>query len=180
MPVAVPVLGAGGVPVLVLPIILVLVAVLVPGSAPIRVRLIMLVRCSVPVLVPLIMLVVPCIVPILVPLIMLAVVPSMMPILVPLIMLVLIPWPHAVEGPGEGLPRGLVASAVEAPMAIMPAAKAPASRGRLKAVTFCRRALTVPISLLYQAVIVDSFLICPFLRDTCRLPQRCSGCGQDP
>lgn len=53
-------------PVLVLSIMLVLV--LVPGSAPIRVRLIMFVRCIVPVLAPLIMLaVVPCTMPIRLP-----------------------------------------------------------------------------------------------------------------
>jgi hypothetical protein len=136
MPVAVPVLGAGGV--LVLPIMVVCVAVPVPGSTPILARLIMRAWCLVPVAEPLAMpAVVPCIVPILVPLIMVAVVPSIMPMLVPLIMLVLMPWPRAVEGPGEGLSRGLAASAVEAPMAIMPAAKAPTSRGRLPAVTFC-------------------------------------------
>jgi len=147
IPVVVPVLGAGG--------------VLVPPIMPVVVPVLPIMPVVVPVL-P-IMLVVSCIVTILAPFIMLAVVPGIMPILVPLIMLVLMPWPHAVEGPGEGVLRGLAASAVEAPMAIMPAAKAPTSRGRLEAVTFCRSALTVPISLLYQAVIVDSFLICPFL-----------------
>jgi hypothetical protein len=165
MLVAVPVLGAGGALVLALPIMVVCVPIPVPGSPPIRARLIMLAWCFAPVAEPLVM-----------P----AVVPCIVPTLVPLIMLVLMPWPRAVEGAGEGLPKGLAASAVEAPMAIMPAARAPTSRGRLKAVTFCRGPLAVPISLLYQAVMVNSFVICPFLRDTCRLPQRCSGCGQEP
>jgi hypothetical protein len=134
IPVAAPVLVPGCVPVLAPLIIPVLGPVLAPCSAPVLVRLIMLVL-------------VPCIVPILVPLIMLALVPSIMPILVPLIMLVLVPWPHTVEGPGDGLPRGPAATAVDAPRAITPAAKAPTIRGRLNAGIFCRRAPYVPISL---------------------------------
>jgi len=139
--------------VLVPPIMPVAAPVLVPGGVPILVPLIMSVLgpvlgpCSAPALVPLIMSVlVRCIMPILGPLIMLALVPSIMPILVPLIMLLLVPWPHTVEGPGDGLPRGPAATAVEAPRAITPAAKAPTIKGRLKADIFCRRALRVRVS----------------------------------
>ena len=61
-------------------------------------------------------------------------------ILVPLIMLALASWPHIAEGSGDGLPRGPAATAVEAPRAITPAAKAPIIKGRLKVITFRRRA----------------------------------------
>jgi hypothetical protein len=106
-----------------------------------------------------------------------AVVPSIMPILVPLIMLVFVPSPHAVEGPEDGLPTGLAATALEAPKAITPAAKAPTSNGRLQAVTFCPSAPSVPISLLCPTVILNSFLICSLLRYTCRVPHGCCGRG---
>jgi hypothetical protein len=118
--------------------------------------------------------------PMLVPLIMLVLMWGIMPVLGALIMLALVRCPHTVEGPGDGLTRGPAATAVEAPRAITPAARAPTSKGRLSAVIFCPRAPTVSISLPYQAVILNSFLICPFLRDTCRVPHGCSGRGQEP
>ena len=100
-----------------------------------------LVAGGVPVLVPLIMLaLVRRIVRILVPLIMLALARCIVAILVPLIMLALARWPHTAEGSGDGLPRGPAATAVEAPRAITPAAKAPIIKGRLKVITFRRRA----------------------------------------
>lgn len=106
-----------------------------------------------------------------------AVVPSIMPILVPLIMLVFVPSTHAVDEPEDGLATGLAATALEAPKAITPAAKAPTSNGRLQAVTFCPSAPLVPISLLCPGVILNSFLICSLLRYTCRVPHGCCGRG---
>jgi len=81
-------------------------------------------------------------------------------LLVPLIMLVPVPgivlalWPLVVEGSGDGLPRGLTATAVAAPRATTPAANAPTSKGRLIAVPCCPHARIEPIFLPYRAIIV--------------------------
>jgi hypothetical protein len=130
-------------PVLVPLIMVVPVPVMAVGGVPALVWLIILVHAR-------------GIMPIPVPLIMLPLVPSIMPILVPLIMLVLVCWPHTVEGPGDGLPRGVAATAVEAPRAITPAAKAPTSKGRFQVVNFCPSEPMEPISLRCQTVILNS------------------------
>jgi len=147
MPVPVPVLVAGGVSVPVPVIMPVLAPLLVRLVMVVCVRLIMVVRAFgiVPISVQMV--------------IMGAVVPSMMPMLVPIIMLALVLWLHAVDGWETGLPTGLAATALEAPRAITPAAKAPASSGRLHAVNFCPSAPLVPISLLCLVVMVNSLVI---------------------
>ena len=149
------------VPALAVPVPLIM---LVPGLlAPVRTIMFLLV--------PLIMLVPGLLAPVrpimflLVPLIMLVpglLVPvrPIMFLLVPLIMLVPVPgivlalWSLVVEGSGDGLPRGLTATAVAAPRATTPVANAPTSKGRLIAVIFCPHAPIEAIFLPYRAIIV--------------------------
>lgn len=167
MLVLVPVLVAGAVAVLVPLIMRVPVPVLVAGGVAVPVPVIMpvlaplLVRLVMVVCVRLIMVVRAFgIVPICVQMVIMgAVVPSMMPMLVPIIMLALVLRLHAFDGCETGPPTGLAATALEAPRATTPAAKAPASSGRLHAVNFCPSAPLVPISLLCLVVMVNSLVI---------------------
>jgi hypothetical protein len=141
MVVPLPMMAAGGVAVLVPLIMVVPLPMMAAGGVAMLVWLIILLQAR-------------GILPELVGLIMLSLVPSIMPILVPLIMLVLVPWPHTVEGTADGPPSGVAATAVEAPRAITPAARAPTSKGRL---TFCPGVPLVPISLRCQNVMSNSF-----------------------